>query len=97
MKKINLDQAEEIIRKKFGHTYAYHQLKMYVMGYNDAVKKHNAKRKKRNLSESIKGTVKPGECDTSAQKHNKTMNLAFEMFKTAIDGLTEIRIKHENE
>jgi len=67
MKKITFDQAEEIIRKKHGHTYAYHQINMYVMGYNDAVKAHNEKRKKCNSGESVKGTVKPGECDASAQ------------------------------
>ena len=64
MKKINLDQAEEIIRKKHGHTYAYHQINMYVMGYNDAVKAHNEKRKKKNnTKEVITGwstTVYPG-------------------------------------
>jgi hypothetical protein len=104
MKEIDFLKADKQIRnlhksefsdsmiRDFNTEYFY----MYTIGYNDAVKKHNAKREKKNNSRgTINGTVKPGECDASAQKRNNTMRLAFEMFKTAIDGLTEIREKFE--
>ncbi len=67
MKEIDIEQAESIM---VGNTKAYYtpeQVNFFMAGYNHAVKKHNEKRKKCNSGKPVKGTVKPGECDASAQ------------------------------